>query len=81
MSIARSPLMWKLLSVFLVLAATACARSGDMPTVRAGNESQTQKAREAGRAAGAGGSHAPGGTGLGAGTMGAGSFSGSGSAR
>ncbi len=52
-----------------------------MPTVRAGNDPDPAKARYAGRAAGAGGSHAPGGSGLGSGTMGAESFSGAGSVR
>lgn len=62
--------------------AAACAHSGDMPSVRAGNDPDpAAKARFAGRAAGAGGSHAPGGTGLGSGTMGAESFSGAGSVR
>jgi len=59
----------------------ACAHSGEMPTVRAGNDPDPAKARAGGRAAGAGGSHAPGGTGLGSGTMGAESFSGAGSVR
>lgn len=59
----------------------ACAHGGDMPTVRAGNDPDPAKARTGGRAAGAGGSHAPGGTGLGSGTMGAESFSGAGSVR
>ena len=68
------------LSIAVALGA-ACAHSGDMPTVRAGNDPDPAKARVAGRAAGAGGSHAPGGTGLGSGTMGAGSFSGAGSVR
>jgi hypothetical protein len=75
--------MWKVLALLVGVSAlaAACAHGGDMPTVRAGNEPTSEKARAAGRAAGAGGSHAPGSTGLGAGTMGAGSFSGSGSAR
>jgi hypothetical protein len=59
----------------------ACAHSGDMPTVRAGNDPDPAKARAGGRAAGAGGSHAPNGSGLGSGTMGAESFSGAGSVR
>lgn len=74
--------MWKFANaIALIAVATACAHTGDMPTVRAGNEPDGSKARFAGRAAGAGGSHAPGGTGLGSGTMGAESFSGSGSVR
>jgi hypothetical protein len=75
--------MWKsiaALSVGITLTA-ACAHNGDMPSVRAGNDPDPAKARTAGRAAGAGGSHAPGGTGLGSGTMGAESFSGAGSVR
>lgn len=73
--------MWKALSLLAVLMLSACAHSGDVPTPRAGNDPDTSKARFAGRAAGAGGSHAPGGTGLGSGTMGAESFSGAGSVR
>jgi hypothetical protein len=59
----------------------ACVHTGDMPTVRAGNDPDTSKPRAGGRAAGAGGTHAPGGTGLGSGTMGAETFSGAGSVR
>ena len=73
--------MWKVFSLVAVIALSACAHSGDMPTPRAGNDPDNSKARFAGRAAGAGGSHAPGGTGLGSGTMGAESFSGAGSVR
>ena len=56
------------LAVLLIAATTACVHHGDAP-------------REAGRAAGAGGSHAPGSTGLGAGTMGVESAARVGSAR
>jgi hypothetical protein len=71
------------LVALVVVAAVlaACAHGGDMPTVRAGNDPDPAKARAGGRAAGAGGSHAPGGTGLGSGTMGAEGFSGAGSVR
>ena len=71
------------LLVFAIIGSllAACAHSGDMPTVRAGNDPDPAKARAGGRSAGAGGSHAPGGTGLGSGTMGAESFSGAGSGR
>lgn len=69
------------IALSLLALASACAHTGDMPSVRAGNDPDTAKARTAGRAAGAGGSHAPGGTGLGSGTMGAESFSGAGSVR
>jgi len=47
----------------------------------AGADADKPRAREAGRAAGAGGSHAPGSTGLGAGTMGAGNTARVGSVR
>jgi hypothetical protein len=74
--------MRNLLAIALVVSLTgACAHSGDMPGVRAGNDPDPAKARSAGRAGGAGGSHAPGGTGLGSGTMGAETFSGAGSVR
>ncbi|HWI36040.1 MAG TPA: hypothetical protein VNU64_06275 [Burkholderiales bacterium] len=74
--------MRNLLALFIAAALlAACAHAGDMPTVRAGNDPDPAKARAGGRASGAGGSHAPGGTGLGSGTMGAESFSGAGSVR
>ena len=59
------------LAVF-TLGVAACVHTSDnSPTVRAGNDStDNPRARDGGRAAGAGGSHAPGSTGLGAGTMG-----------
>jgi len=58
-------------AVLLALAAAACASSTqNYPPVRIGGDADNARAREAGRAAGAGGSHAPGGAGLGAGTMG-----------
>ena len=47
------------IAVILSLGLAACAHTSDNP-----------RARDGGRAAGAGGSHAPGSTGLGAGTMG-----------
>lgn len=59
----------------LAIATTlfaACAHSGDMPTVRAGNDPDpAARARLTDRAAAAGGSHAPGGE----------NFSGTGSSR
>lgn len=69
MSIARRPGMWKVLAILtsVSLLASACAHTGEMPSVRAGNEPQSEKAREAMRTAGAGGSQAPNGTGLGSG--------------
>jgi hypothetical protein len=75
--------MWKVFAALsvLVTVTAACAHNGDMPSVRAGNDPDPSKARVAGRAAGAGGSHAPGGSGLGSGTMGAETFSGAGSIR
>lgn len=53
--------MWKICSslAILVTLATACAHSGDMPTVRTGNDPDNSKARLASRTAAAGGSHAP----------------------
>ena len=66
--------MMKTLAALSVVALiSACAHPGEMPRVRAGNEPDTSASaqdRMSGRAAGAGGSHAPGGTGLGSGTMG-----------
>jgi len=63
--------MRKMIAVLAALAAlAACAQPGQVSQVRMGNESDNPRARDAGRAAGAGGSHAPGSTGLGAGTMG-----------
>lgn len=54
------------------LALAACAHNAekDYPPVSAGNDATRAKAHDGGTAAGAGGSHAPGSTGLGAGTMG-----------
>jgi len=77
----QESVMCKAFSLLAVLMLNACAHSGDLPTPRAGNDPDISKPRVAGRAAGAGGSHAPGGTGLGSGTMGAESFSGAGSVR
>jgi hypothetical protein len=53
--------MWKVCSALAVLVTSvaACAHSGDMPTVRTGNDPDTSKARVASRTAAAGGSHAP----------------------
>lgn len=60
----------------------ACAHTSDnLPPVRGGGDADNVRARVAGRAAGAGGSHAPGSTGLGAGTMGVESNARVGSAR
>ena len=75
--------MWKYAAaVFsLVTVAAACVHAGDLPPVRAGGDADNPRAREGGRAAGAGGSHAPGSTGLGAGTMGVESNARVGSAR
>jgi hypothetical protein len=74
--------MRKLTTLLTVaLLATACAHPGNPPAVRAGGDADNPRARDAGRAAGAGGSHAPGSTGLGAGTMGVESSARVGSAR
>ena len=64
-------------------AMTGCAHNVDPPVVPIGAsaDGDNQRARVAGRAAGAGGSHAPGSTGLGAGTMGVESTARIGSAR
>jgi hypothetical protein len=63
--------MRKLIGTFAaLLTLAACANPQTYPPVRAGGDADNPRARDAGRAAGAGGSHAPGGTGLGAGTMG-----------
>lgn len=71
------------MAAILALALAACARTSDnLPTVRAGGDADNPaRARDAGRAAGAGGSHAPGSTGLGSGTMGVESSARQGSAR
>jgi hypothetical protein len=61
------------IAAILALGLAACVHTSDNPpTVRAGAgaDSDNPRARDGGRAAGAGGSHAPGSTGLGAGTMG-----------
>ena len=59
------------IAILLALATAACAsNTQNYPPVRSGGDADNARARDAGRAAGAGGSHAPGGTGLGAGTMG-----------
>lgn len=69
-------------AVALLGLLCACAHTSDnLPPVRAGSDADNVRAREAGRAAGAGGSHAPGSTGLGAGTMGVESNARIGSAR
>lgn len=64
--------MRNLLIPLLALTLAACAQPGEYPEIRMGGDPAPEKAksREAGRAAGAGGSHAPGSTGLGSGTMG-----------
>jgi hypothetical protein len=64
--------MFRFLAALLIATTTACVHHGDAPVVRVGSGADVDnvRAREAGRAAGAGGSHAPGSTGLGAGTMG-----------
>ena len=56
------------------LALAACVHNAekDYPPVSTGNDATRTKAHDGGIAAGAGGSHAPGSTGLGAGTMGIG---------
>ena len=61
------------IAMVLIAATAACAHNGEQPIVPMGAsaDSDNPRARVAGRAAGAGGSHAPGSTGLGAGTMGA----------
>ena len=63
MSIARACRMTKAISgILLALSVTACVHSGDMPTVRAGNDPETPnaRARAGGHAAAGGGSHSPG---------------------
>ena len=71
-----------IISLAAILILGACAHTSDnLPPVRAGGDSDNPRARDAGRAAGAGGSHAPGSTGLGAGTMGVESAARVGSAR
>jgi len=71
-----------LIALLLALSALACTRNPDIKVVtEAGPERRSEPARSTGRAAGAGGSHAPGGTGLGAGTLGADQAAESGSAR
>ena len=55
----------------LLALASACTHTQTPPDPQLGNAAGVNpRARDAGRAAGAGGSHAPGGSGLGAGTMG-----------
>jgi hypothetical protein len=63
--------MWKRYGLFtaLIAIASGCAHTGELPALGTA-EADNARARDAGRAAGAGGSHAPGSTGLGAGTMG-----------
>ena len=60
------------IAAIVMLGLAACVHNDNPPTVRvgAGADSDNPRARDGGRAAGAGGSHAPGSTGLGAGTMG-----------
>jgi hypothetical protein len=60
------------IAAILTLGLAACVHNDNPPTVRVGEgaDADNPRARAAGRAAGAGGSHAPGSTGLGAGTMG-----------
>jgi len=71
-----------LIALPLLLSAVACARNPDVRVVNEeGPAVRKEAARSTGRAAGAGGSHAPGGTGLGAGTLGADATAESGSAR
>ncbi len=75
--------------LLLALSAAACARNPAVTVVTetrqfpdsAPRADRNEAARSTGRAAGAGGSHAPGGTGLGAGTLGADRAAESGSAR
>jgi hypothetical protein len=57
-------------AIFTLLLAACANNTQTYPPVRAGGDADNPRAHDAGRAAGAGGSHAPGGTGLGAGTMG-----------
>jgi hypothetical protein len=59
------------LAAIFTMSLAACANpNAEYPPVRAGGDANNPRAHDGGRAAGAGGSHAPGGTGLGAGTMG-----------
>jgi hypothetical protein len=75
--------MFLFIAALLFAGTTACVHHAEAPVVRVGSDANADnvRAREAGRAAGAGGSHAPGSTGLGAGTMGVESSAGVGSAR
>ncbi len=75
--------MRKIITVTALLGLlAACAHTSDnLPPIRAGGDADNARARVGGRAAGAGGSHAPGSTGLGAGTMGVESNASVGSAR
>lgn len=60
------------ITAVLATTATACAPNPGVRVVTEGSSAvDSVRGRNAGRAAGAGGSHAPGGTGLGAGTLGA----------
>jgi hypothetical protein len=71
------------IAAILTLGLAACVHNDNPVTVRTSvsADSDNPRAREAGLAAGAGGSHAPGSTGLGAGTMGIGGSGRIGSAR
>lgn len=72
-----------LLVTLLALSAASCARYSNIKVVTEAGPARAgqQAARSAGRAAGAGGSHAPGSAGLGAGTLGADQAAESGSVR
>jgi hypothetical protein len=79
-STAKEPTMTKLLAIAVLaaLGLAACAHPRDSVPITVTHEGRASgstdvaaaRARDGGRAAGAGGSHAPGSTGLGAGTMG-----------
>jgi len=57
--------------IALAALASACTHTSTAGDPELGNAAgRDPRARDAGRAAGAGGSHAPGGSGLGAGTLG-----------
>jgi hypothetical protein len=74
-------------AAILILGLSACAQPRDSVPIVVRDSTGTNtdvasaRARDAGRAAGAGGSHAPGSTGLGSGTMGVEGSAASGSVR
>jgi hypothetical protein len=59
-----------LATALIAFGVAACAENAPRPAPLDGASAANPRARDAGRAAGAGGSHAPGSTGLGSGTQG-----------